>query len=56
VGAKLRQIGPIAVANVAYCIVKPWPAPWGEAFAVAGLRDATVVVGRGVYIQVGMRG
>lgn len=45
---------PIAFASVAYCIVEPRAAgpPWGEAFAVAGLRDASVVVvGRGATFR-----
>lgn len=49
VGIKLRRVGPIAFASAAYCIVELRRQPWGEAFAVAGRRDAAVVWAEGLH-------
>jgi len=51
VGAKLRRVGPMTSASGAYCIVEPSfrEGGWGEVFAVAGARDASVVWAEGFH-------
>jgi len=59
VGVKLRRVGPDHVRQRCplYCqtALRLVQGGRGEAFAVAGVRDASVVWAGG-YIQVGMRG